>query len=489
MTTRRVIPREPRQTQAREPRQAQRQQQPRMQPLVPSAPDAERALIGSLLIAGADAALVDECARMIDHTSFLNPAWACAWRSIWRRAGSGEAFDVVLVSEDCERDEEWPQGAAPMSALFHAAEGAETVAYATWYAKEVADRAYQRRVIATAATLAAKAYQHDGSQADLAAAIAKEWEALDVVRAEMETGDLGPVFARLRGQVESGIPTGMNLLDEWSGGAIRKRMWTIVGYSGVGKTWLACSIINGLVDAGAKVGFASLEMSPDDLVIRMLAGRVGPSSAYRFNPRRRSDAPPTWSADELAAIDVAERRLEGGLKIFEEARTLPAIESVARRGGFDVLVVDYGQLVELSSSRDEYQDQTRVAQGLRALAKKANCTVIVLSQISEATARTEGGGPISGKGTGAWRAVSDLLLWIRKDKDSKDRVILSANKNRFGPDEAAGATTMLHMDTVSGVLREMSMPTMPAPTRPYPAGEPVTPWSDRESRDNTGEVW
>ena len=62
MTTRRVITRgEPRQAQ---PRQAPaRQPQPRPQPLVPSAPDAERALIGSLLMEGASAVAVDACSK------------------------------------------------------------------------------------------------------------------------------------------------------------------------------------------------------------------------------------------------------------------------------------------------------------------------------------------------------------------------------------------------------------------------------------------
>jgi hypothetical protein len=81
MTTTRVIRRGDSKPQPRQP--------VRTQPLVPSAPDAERALIGSLLIEGASALAVDECARMVDHTSFLQPAWACAWRSIWRRVLGG----------------------------------------------------------------------------------------------------------------------------------------------------------------------------------------------------------------------------------------------------------------------------------------------------------------------------------------------------------------------------------------------------------------
>ena len=489
MTTHRVITRgESRQAAPKAARQPVR-----TQPLVPSAPDAERALIGSLLIEGASALAVDECARMVDHTSFLQPAWACAWRSIWRRAGSGEAIDPVLVAEDCERDEGWPAGLSALSALLGAADGATVVSHAPQYARQVADRAYQRRVIDTASVLAAKAYQHDGSQEDLAAAIAKEWAALDAVRAETETGELGPAFARLRERAASGvplgIPTGMGCIDEWTGGVIRKRIWTVVGYSGVGKTWLACSIINGLVDAGARVGFASLEMTTDDLLIRMLAGRIGASSAYRFN-QRPGAMPPSWTADELAAIDEAERRLTGGLRIFEDIRTLPAIESMARRNSFDALVVDYGQLIEIPNSRDgEYQDQTRVAQGLRALAKVADCTVIVLSQISEGASRMESGTPLSGKGTGAWRAVSDLMLSIRRDKDSASELILAANKNRFGPDESVGATARLYMDKATGVLREIALAPKPAPIRPYPAGEPVTHYADRESTRDTEGVW
>ena len=111
--------------------------QPSVNPLVPSAPDAERALIGSLLIEGASAAAVDECSKMVDHTSFLNPAWACAWRSIWRRAGGGEPIDPILVSQDCESDPDWPGGALALSLLIGAADGATVVGNAPWYARQV----------------------------------------------------------------------------------------------------------------------------------------------------------------------------------------------------------------------------------------------------------------------------------------------------------------------------------------------------------------
>ena len=495
MTTRRVITRgEPRQVQ---PRQAPaRQQQPRPQPLVPSAPDAERALIGSLLMEGASAVAVDACSKMVDPTSFLNPAWSCAWRSIWRRAGGGDAIDPILVAEDCERDEEWPLGTAALSLLIGAADGATVIANAPWYARQVFAAAHRRRVIETAGKVAAEAYQHAGDPEELQKSVSHAWAALDIMLAETETGQLGPVFDQLEADAAAGIAagwqTGFACIDEWIGGCVPGHIWVLGGYSNVGKSFMACGLANGLADHGARVALISLEMTAAQLAVRLLAGRVGASAAFRYQVRP-GRPPATWTDAERAAVAAARLAIQERIHVYQSVRTLEGVQSVARRGGYDVVIVDYGQLMEVQNIKSEYEANTTAARGLQALAKRAPCTVIALSQVSQEHQRLGKDDTVFGfKGSGAWAEVADLGLMLTRDKATPEILDLAAAKNRHGMNAQSGARAQLRMDKATGALIEvLTAPAVMSPTRTaYPAGEPVTTWIDRQDRDNdTREVW
>lgn len=476
MTTRKV-------TKAADRQPAHRQ--PAVNPLVPSAPDAERALIGSLLLEGASAAAVDECARMVDHTSFLNPAWSCAWRSIWRRAGSGEPIDPILVAQDCETDTDWPGGALAISLLIGAADGASVVSNAPWYARQVFAAAHRRRVIETAGKVAAEAYHHAGDPEALQASVSKAWAALDIMMAETETGDLAPVFDQLERDAAAGIAagwqTGLECLDEWIGGCIPGHIWILGGYSNVGKSWAACTIANGLADNGAKVAMVSLEMTAGQLAVRLLAGRVGASAAFRYQVRPGRPAV-SWTADERAAVDKAKDAIQRGIHVYQSVRTLDGVQSVARRGGYDVVIVDYGQLMEVTGAKSEYDANTTAARGLQSLAKRAPCTVIALSQVSQEHQRLGSADTVFGfKGSGAWAEVADLGLMLTRDKTTPDVLELAAAKNRHGLNAASGAKARLKMDRLSGSLSEIvDLPSIAA----YPKGEPVAPWIDREDEED-----
>ncbi len=495
MTTRRIIGPANRASHQPAPRPERATRQPSSSPLVPSAPDAERALIGSLLLEGASAAAVEECSRMVDHTSFLNPAWSCAWRSIWARAGAGEAIDLILVAEDCERDPEWPGGALALSLLMGAADGATVIANAPWYARQVFAAAHRRRVIETAGRVAAEAYQHAGDPEELQRSVSHAWAALDIMLAETETGQLGPVFDQLEADAAAGVAagwqTGLACIDEWIGGCLPGHTWVLGGYSNVGKSWVACTLANGLADHGARVALISLEMTAAQLAVRLLAGRVGASAAFRYQVRP-GRPPATWTPEERAAVAEARQAMEERIHVYQSVRTLDGVQSVARRGGYDVVIVDYGQLMEVRGARSEYEANTQVARGLQALAKRAPCTVIALSQVSQEHQRLGSDDAVFGfKSSGAWAEVADLGLMLRRDKTAPEILELAAVKNRHGINAAAGATARLRMDKASGRLSEVLTAAAPAP-RAYPKGEPVIPWTerrDRDDRDDTQELW
>ena len=466
---------------------------PSAAPLVPSAPDAERSLIGALLLEGATPGTVDDCARMVEPASFLQPAWACAWRSIWKRAGAGDAIDPVLVAEDCEADPEWPGGAAALSLLIGATGGAVLSSHAPWYARQVFAAAHRRRVIETASRVAAEAYQHAGEPEELQASVSKAWAALDIMLAETETGALGPVFDSLEAQARAGLPlgqpTGMRCLDEWIGGCVPGHIWILGGYSNVGKSMLACALANGLADHGVRVAVVSLEMTAAQMAVRLLAGRVGASAAFRYQVKP-GRPPATWNDAERIAVEDARDVIEEYIHVYQSVRTLEGVQSVARRGGYDVVIVDYGQLLEVSGARSEYEGNTAAARGLQALAKRAECTVIALSQLSQEHQRLGRDDAVFGfKGSGAWSEVADLGLMLTRDKATPEVLDLAAVKNRHGLNAAAGAKAQFRVDKSTGALTEI-VPHQPPPARqPYANGEPVVPWSDRAERVADDAQW
>lgn len=494
MTTRRIV------GPAARPAQAQRQgRRPSSSPLVPSASDAEQALIGALLIEGGETAqLVDECAQFVDVDSFLSPVWACAWRSLWSRAGCGDPVDPVIVAGDMERDVLWPDGAAygPLTHLTMAIEHAPISRNAPHYARQVQQAAYRRRVINTAAQVSMDAYQHAGDPAELQRSIASQWQALDMLVAETETGELGPVFDQLEANAAAGIAagasTGFACLDDWIGGCIPGHIWVLGGYSNVGKSMLACALANGLADNGTRVAIISLEMTAAQMAVRLLAGRVGASAAFRYQVRP-GRPPATWTDAEAAAVASAKAAISPLIHVYQGVRTLEGVQSVARRGDYGVVIVDYGQLLEVQGVTSEYEMNTAAARGLQALAKQAPCTVVALSQVSQQHQRLGSEDSVFGfKASGAWAEVADLGLMLTRDKAAPEVLELAAVKNRHGLNAASGAKARLRIDKTTGALSEVVPlpPVGPAYASAYPVGEPSIPWMERrEQALEAQEAW
>ena len=203
----------------------------------------------------------------------------------------------------------------------------------------------------------------------------------------------------------SGVPTGLDDLDEKLGGLHRSDLVILAGRPSMGKTSLATNIAynaaarlkrekkadgtSKTVD-GAIVGFFSLEMSKEQLATRIIAERTGISShKMRTGEFQQSD----YNKIRDAATDLAQLQLfiddTGGISISQLAARARRLQRSA--GGLDLLIIDYLQLVNASSRKSEgrVQEVSEVTQGLKALAKDLNVPIIALSQLSRAVEQRE----------------------------------------------------------------------------------------------------
>ncbi len=196
----------------------------------------------------------------------------------------------------------------------------------------------------------------------------------------------------------AGLATNLDDLDQKLGGLYPSDLLILAGRPSMGKTALATNIAFNVARnyrwepspegrktvSGGVVAFFSLEMSAEQLAMRILADASGVSSdRLRKGEIDASD----FGRVRDAAIEIGESPLyidsTGGLamsKLAARARRLKRMEQ-----GLDLIIVDYLQLIttgDMNGQKNRVQEVSEITGGLKALAKELNVPIIALSQLS-----------------------------------------------------------------------------------------------------------
>lgn len=188
-------------------------------------------------------------------------------------------------------------------------------------------------------------------------------------------------YMQLKGK-RTGIPTGLIDLDELTSGLQKSDLIIIAGRPSSGKTALALNIAShAAVREGATVAMFSLEMSKEQLVMRIMAsesgvnmqklrtGELEPAEILKIADKFNTVGESKILIDDTPGVSVAQIR--------SKCRRIQAMH------GLDMIFIDYLQLMSPDKKSDsrvlEISDMTRK---LKILARELNVPVIVLSQLS-----------------------------------------------------------------------------------------------------------
>src|SRR5690606_4219417 len=196
----------------------------------------------------------------------------------------------------------------------------------------------------------------------------------------------------------AGLATRLDDLDQKLGGLHPSDLLILAGRPSMGKTALATNIAFNVArnyrweptpDGGRKtvdggvVAFYSLEMSAEQLAMRILADASGVSSDKL---RKGENDASEFGKNRDAATEIGARPpyidATGGLSISKLAA--PARRLKRMENGLDMIVVDYLQLVTTGASggqKNRVQEVSEITGGLKALAKELNVPIIALSQL------------------------------------------------------------------------------------------------------------
>ena len=214
----------------------------------------------------------------------------------------------------------------------------------------------------------------------------------------------------------TGVPSGYSKLDDMTSGFQNGDFIVLAARPSMGKTALALSIATHAASQGAAVGFFSLEMSAEQLSLRMLASE---SSIPHHNIRNATITSDEW----LELTSVAGRLAE--MKLFIDDTAMLSVMDLRAKArklkmehGLQFLVIDYLQLLHSTKKHENrHQEVSDISRSLKALAKELNIPIIALSQLSRAVDSRMDKRPMLSdlRESGAIEQDADLIMFLYRD--------------------------------------------------------------------------
>jgi replicative DNA helicase len=411
--------------------------------------EAERSVLGAIL-AHNDA--FNLAVQVITPADFYRDAHRRIFERMIALNERNHAIDFVTLKEELLRSNELEEVGGP-AYVASLVDGVPRSANVEYYARIVKEKSTLRGLIHSANRIAAQAYDAD-RDADLLLDDA-ERAIFEIAENRIRVG-----FVPLRDLVQTsfstierlqehkglvtGVPSGFVDLDEMTSGFQPADLIIVAGRPSMGKTSLVLNIAAHVgVHAGTTVGIFSLEMSKEQLFLRLLTAEAR-IDAHRFRTGylserdygRLSQALGTLAdarvfIDDTAAIGVLEMRAK--------ARRLAA------EHGLQLLVVDYIQLMQgRGRFENRQQELASISRALKQLAKELNVPIVALSQLSRAPESRSDRRPQLAdlRESGALEQDADVVLFLYRaelyDKDEtrpEDLGIaeLIVGKQRNGP--------------------------------------------------------
>ncbi len=413
----------------------------------PQSVEAEKGVLGSLLI---DPELCDEVALILQPEDFYAEANAKLYSHMMAMHEGGGRIDTMLLRERLkqEGDLEAVGGTAYLGEVISSV---PVAAHAVYYANIVRDKATLRALIHTSTEILRDAWDPTLAPRE---AINQAEEKIFAVHDRRTTSQVANIHdvmveafaridARMAGSEGVGIPSGFTDLDKLTGGLHRSELIILAARPSMGKTALATNIAEHVaIHENVSTLFVSLEMARVELAQRILCSQ-GRIDAGKFRSGFLS------GSEREQLVRVSNQLSTTPLYIDDSpARTVTEIGATARRmkrrNDLGFVVIDYLQLINPDDPRDPRQEQVaKMARRLKALARELEVPILCLAQLNrQSELGRESHRPRLShlRESGAIEQDADVVMFIhreeyynRDDEDARGKGEVIVAKQRNGP--------------------------------------------------------
>ena len=408
--------------------------------------EAERTVLGAVLV---DNAAFNSAAEVLTRDDFHREAHRRIFDAMAALAERSQPIDLVTLKDELTRGQalEAVGGATYLASLV---DGIPRIVNVEQWSRIIKEKAVLRNLIHASNRIVQSCYEGEDEAGVL---LDKAEKAIfDLAERRIRQGFVGirevvkesfrtiDQLAQAK-ELVTGLPTGFVDLDERTSGLQKGDLVIVAARPAMGKTSLCLNIAqNASARTGETVGVFSLEMSKEQLALRMLCadGRVD-SHRLRTGHLQEKD----WARLAKAYADLSASKI-----FIDDSATITPLEMRAKcrrlkaEHGLGLIMVDYLQLVSGSGRVENRQQEiSSISRSLKGLAKELDVPVLALSQLSRAPeARTDKRPQLSDlRESGALEQDADIVMFIYRESEYKPteenqgiaEIIIS--KQRNGP--------------------------------------------------------
>ena len=343
----------------------------------PSNTEAEKALLGSILLGGTD---TYEKAKSWVRTSdsFYSTVHKQLWQTIQSLYRNKQEIDIVTVLDRFKRlNPNQEEGISYYVTGLPA--DVPTSANVEEYGKIIYEKYLRREVIKSAHKL----YTEVHNNHDIEEILSTHTRLIEEIKNIKPTrlNDIENIVNNTKELVKSGnniIKFGMPALDTAAGGMTRKEITVLGGRPGHGKTTLIVNIIRSLVNQGYKVMMFNREMSNPEMTRKLI---VMEGEQLSYTKVRKGDL--NGSAESFdQSIEKITKKYKDKLLMFDDVRSLDEAMLEVSRHKPDVIIDDYIQLISMSDKKERRHQIEEIVQDYKWVCKKENCSAILVSQLN-----------------------------------------------------------------------------------------------------------
>ncbi len=412
----------------------------------PQNTEAEQSVLGGLMLSQDSFDLI---ADKIDASDFYSPAHQKIFSAIRDLQTKGKPVDLVTVTDQLQSRNEF-DGAGGYVYLVQLLEKTISSANITTYAQIIKEKALLRKLISTSTKIIDRAYE-GGEDVQTLVDMA-EGEILKVSDTNQHDGltDSMQIVKDSIKKIESlyqrkeeitGIPTGFTQLDRMTSGFHPGQLVVIAARPSMGKSAFSINLAaHAAMKAKKSVAFFSLEMSKEDVMVRLLSSEARVHMGSLRNGRLQD-------ADWPRLIAAAGAISESKLYVDDTAGISPhEVRARARRlkskGELDMIVIDYLQFMQLKQQRESRAvEVSEISRQLKSIAKELHIPVIALAQLNRAVeGRTDRRPMLSDlRESGSIEQDADIIMLLfreeyydKEDPEKKGKSVVIVGKQRNG---------------------------------------------------------
>jgi len=408
--------------------------------------EAEQSVLGGILI---ENEAINRVMEILVPEDFYREAHRKIYHALIELSERDEPADLITTTNELRKKGELEMvgGASYLAYLIDSVPSAANIEY---YARIVKEKAILRKLIETSTEIITQSYE---DRTDVEAFLDEAERAIFEISEKRVRPSFFPIkeivkesFKTIeqlykKKELVTGVPSGFKELDRLTAGFQPSDLIIVAGRPSMGKTAFCLNIAQyAAIEARVPVAIFSLEMSKEQLVLRMLCSEAQvEGTRLRTGYLGESDWPKlTMAAGTLsdAPIFIDDTAALSVLELRAKARRLKS------EHGLGMIIIDYLQLMKgRGKAESRQQEISEISRSLKALAKELNVPVIAVSQLSRKTEERTGNRPQLSdlRESGAIEQDADLILFLFREEvyhrteENRGKAEVIIGKQRNGP--------------------------------------------------------